>query len=490
MFGIMPLFWPMLFRHAITGIAITAPTAVSSVDLPTLPPGHYRTPPMGWRSWNLFEFAVDQTLLQAQVDCLTRVRPGNNGRSLLDLGYKSIGLDDGWQVCGPHGYHDKTTGKPIVNLTRFPDLRAMTAYARKKGVSMGWYHNNCGCHGSADVGREVEDAIATVAYGFEGIKVDSCGPETNMTTWRNALDAALAAQHGGPANLTRIHLENCRNYEYTRNVTMSSMCAFDTFRTTEDNSPDFLSIMGNLLTNAARPGSGAGGAGGLPVSHPGCFAYPDMLEITGSGSCAQDLSPGTCGHSSPERRVGGLDVNESRAHFGAWCIVSSPLILGHDLSDDKAYDAAWPIVSNTEALRINQVWAGDPGRLVGQGGGTMENLTLYHGARCECVWTGQTLPHWTAWAKRIEPHGRSVAVLVINNGDKELEEGSIAVSFAKLVGFPSSFSFSNETDVWSGRTRVLGHGAKNWQVPGALAPHSSYFAVLESSTISEGLVFI
>jgi len=61
------------------------------------------------------------------------------------------------------------------------------------------------------------------------------------------------------------------------------------------------------------------------------------------------------------RPVGGLDLNESKAHFGAWATISSPLTLGHDLTDDAAYDAAWPVVGNRDAIRVNQAWDGDPG---------------------------------------------------------------------------------------------------------------------------------
>lgn len=97
-------------------------------------------PPLGWRSWNYFEERVSQDLLQQQIDGLTRRRHGN--LSLWDLGYSSIGLDDGWQLCGPHGYHD-ANGDPVVNLTRFPNMSAMTAYARGKNVSMVRRHR---CH--------------------------------------------------------------------------------------------------------------------------------------------------------------------------------------------------------------------------------------------------------------------------------------------------------------------------------------------------------
>ena len=37
---------------------------------------------------------------------------------------------------------------------------------------------------------------------------------------------------------------------------------------------------------------------------------------------------------------------ESRSHFGAWCVVSSPLVLGLDITNDTKLDSVWDIISN------------------------------------------------------------------------------------------------------------------------------------------------
>ena len=47
-------------------------------------------------------------------------------------------------------------------------------------------------------------------------------------------------------------------------------------------------------------------------------------------------------------------VVEDRTHFGAWCIISAPLILGLDLRDDKEVDRVWDIITNKEAIAVNQ----------------------------------------------------------------------------------------------------------------------------------------
>ena len=72
------------------------------------------------------------------------------------------------------------------------------------------YANNCWCNeGTHPFARPYYEgnAKATVGYGFDAIKVDSCGPSTNITAWREALDAAAAA-----AGRPRVQMENCRNY--------------------------------------------------------------------------------------------------------------------------------------------------------------------------------------------------------------------------------------------------------------------------------------
>lgn len=63
-------------------------------------------------------------------------------------------------------------------------------------------------------------------------------------------------------------------------------------------------------------------------------------------------------------RISGGTIEWSRAHFGAWCVVSAPLILGLDLTDQKTLDTLVPFIMNKEAIKINQLWAGHPGRMV------------------------------------------------------------------------------------------------------------------------------
>ena len=165
-------------------------------------------------------------------------------------------------------------------------------------------------------------------------------------------------------------------------------------------------------------------------------------------------------------------------------MVSSPLVLGHDLADNKTYDAAWPVISNPEAIRVDQAYAGDAGRLVASATKELANLTVYHGAGCECVWPGQVLPQWTVWAKRLS--GDEAAALAINLSDETLPAATISIDAAKIFSngdvfdhAEGSVAFTRERDLWERRdapwSGMEARGA--WAVP-ELAPHSSYFATL------------
>ena len=108
------------------------------------------------------------------------------------------------------------------------------------------------------------------------------------------------------------------------------------FRTSGDIRPQWGSILSNLMTTVEF------NAG---LSGPGCYGYPDMLEV----GVSQMPARGSLNFLTP---------SETRTHFSAWCIVSSPLTLSHDLTNTSTMDAVWTIITNREALAVNDAWAG------------------------------------------------------------------------------------------------------------------------------------
>ena len=136
------------------------------------------SPPLGWRSWNLYGANVNQSLIQSIMKGMTSRKRNVNGKptSLCDLGYCDVGLDDNWQECGSPDaapgmhYHD-VDGNPIVNKDRFPSFKNMTDYAHSLGLTSGWYGNNCicsdHCNSTEQCDKQIkQDVAALFEYGF------------------------------------------------------------------------------------------------------------------------------------------------------------------------------------------------------------------------------------------------------------------------------------------------------------------------------------
>ena len=143
---------------------------------------------------------------------------------------------------------------------------------------------------------------------------------------------------------------------------------------------------------------------------------------------------------------GPLALTESKTHFGGWCVISAPLVIGMDVTDKAAVDAVWPILSNKAAIAVNQAWAGHPGRLVQEDPEDTQNS-------------------WQIWAKAMPGGGQ--AVFVVNRGTKTVD---VAVPLAS-VGLTGAAGYSAQ-DIWAGKS--LGKVTRTWKVS-ALTAHDSVF---------------
>jgi len=169
-----------------------------------LPPCHNQ----GWRSWNSFYADIDDEKIRRQVDALVEPQD-EDGTTLLSLGYREVGIDEGWEGCHPVHYPN---GTPAVDSTRFPDLAGLVAYGHSKGVRMGHYLNGCGCNEKVEKRINYEgDVRQVIAWGFDGVKIDSCGAQKNMTLYYELFNAT-----GTP-----ITIENCHraSHRTTRTCT-------------------------------------------------------------------------------------------------------------------------------------------------------------------------------------------------------------------------------------------------------------------------------
>jgi len=90
----------------------------------------------------------------------------------------------------------------------------------------------------------------------------------------------------------------------------------------------------------------------LSLAHPRARFAATPLLITFTPYSEVGVYNGPGGPSGDS----GLSFVEARSHMGAWCVVSSPLILALDMTNSTAVDAAWPIITNTEAIAVSQTY--------------------------------------------------------------------------------------------------------------------------------------
>ena len=403
------------------------------------------SPPLGWRSWNLYRNKIDQTKMMRIMDGMVkktrRLHPNsttllshNNNPlvSLCDLGYCDVGLDDMWQECNgpdsaPGMHYHAINGTPLVNTQRFPSLRNMTAHAHALKLTAGWYANNCDCHDTCRTPEECElqirgDVAALIDYDFDGLKIDGCGNETDLVLWNQVVTELTDRP---------LLLENCHNinvrFKPNRTLPPALGCPYHMYRTSFDIRNFYASIMSNLGTIEPYYHRNQ--------SYPGCWAYLDMLMI---GIPNEDTD-------SPDKY--GLSEAEMRTHFGAWAIVSSPLILSHDVNDQDVTNHVWDLISNTEVLEVNQAYVG------GDAGGlyhvSEEYVTLVHTGKYEWSNMSVSLPRHQYFAKplRLARGGSGgverVAVLLVNSGS---EASHMSINFHAVPGLEQSAQSLLATD--------------------------------------------
>ena len=54
---------------------------------------------------------------------------GRKNSSLADAGYKTMGIDEGWEGCGEgiNGTQHDAQGNPVINVKKFPDMSGLVA---------------------------------------------------------------------------------------------------------------------------------------------------------------------------------------------------------------------------------------------------------------------------------------------------------------------------------------------------------------------------
>ena len=236
--------------------------------------------------------------MEAVVNAIVKQRslPNGSTASLLDLGYARVGTDDGWQACGKgrsiprtpplpnngSGFHDDD-GNPLVNRSRFPDLKAMVDYGHARGVAMDFYVLNCICMDEYTLQADPDwaeqcyrgDAELLLDAGFDGVKIDNCGDDRGLGFqgrfhYLNASGKRLLIENSnqGDGNPMFPHT-NPAGPPRENPANGSSWCPYHMFRSGGDIGASFGNIMGKL--QFARPYLSPTQA----ISRPGCWAFPE-----------------------------------------------------------------------------------------------------------------------------------------------------------------------------------------------------------------------
>ena len=282
----------------------------------------FNPPIMGWSSWNAFLVDISEDIIKHQADLMVE-------KGLKDAGYQYINVDDGY-----FGKRDEN-GVMQANEKRFPNgMKPVADHIHSLGMKAGLYTDagtrTCGSLWNKDsigigagiYGHEPQDAQLYFGdWGFDFIKIDYCGGEVlgldekeRYTSIRNSIDKVNK----------NVSINICR-WAYPGTWAKD---AATSWRISGDINAHWNSlkyVVGKNLYLSAYAGNGH---------------YNDMdMMVVGFRN---------------NSRVGGsgLTPTEEEAHFGLWCIMSSPLLIGCDL--EKMPDSSLELLKNKELIALNQ----------------------------------------------------------------------------------------------------------------------------------------
>ncbi|MBV8812084.1 MAG: glycoside hydrolase family 27 protein [Acidobacteriaceae bacterium] len=288
------------------------PPNPAKISLPAAAPVAYnelaKAPPMGWNSWNKFANKVSDQLVRETADQMA-----SNG--MKDAGYVYINIDDTWEA-------NRDANGNIQTNSKFPDMKALTAYVHSKGFKIGIYSSpgpkTCaGYEGSFQ--HEEQDAKSYAEWGFDYLKYDWCSA-TQVYDY-HSMPAVYAKMGEALLHSGRPILFSLCQYGVLHVEKWGEKVGGNAWRTTGDISDNWKSMshIGFDLQLELAPYAG-----------PGHWNDPDMLEIGN----------------------GGMTDTEYRTHMSLWCLLAAPLLAGND--QRNMTPAIRDILENRELIAVDQ----------------------------------------------------------------------------------------------------------------------------------------
>lgn len=383
-------------------------------------------PPMGWNSWNYFgKKEINEKVVLEVIDVLV-------SEGLQKAGYEYVVVDGGWRDTVL-----ASNGELLVNKEKFPrGMKFLADYAHSKGLKFGLHttpgSHDCGMDKVGGWGLEAVHVKQMVEWGVDFIKLDRCRfsldenphyPRKDprwMSGWdkegNNILRAyttwsRLIRESGRPILLSA---SAYRFYDWYPELTQMGRTTGD-IKSIQTGGAVFDQENVNSVMTVAHKNNQY-----YKVAKPGYWNDPDML-VTGKQ---------------------GLTVEEQKAHFALWCIMTAPLFLGNDPRQMSKEEKA--IITNKEAIAVNQ----DPteqGRRI-----KLEGLT-------------------EIWAKKLKDG--SYAVLLLNRDAAEGKDITLRWSDLDLKGKKKVRNIYEQKDV----------GTYENSFSAKVAPHTALFLAFKKN---------
>lgn len=280
----------------------------------------WETPTMGWSSWNTFGHRISEQIIKSQATAM-------DSKGLKDAGFTYINIDDG-------AFKGRDSeGHLVIHPSRFPNgMKTVVDHIHSLGLKAGTYsdagYNTCASYHGGDV-----DGIGTGLYkhetqdinflfnelGFDFIKVDFCGGDP----WHNAdgLDLDEKERYTAIGEALKATGREGLRYNICRWAYPGTWVndVATSWRTTGDINVSWESIRNIIGENLYLSA----------YCRNGGFNDMDMLEVGR-----------------------GLSSEEDKTHFGMWCIMSSPLLIGCDMT--KINSTTLKLLTNPELIALNQ----------------------------------------------------------------------------------------------------------------------------------------
>ena len=394
-----------------------AARAARMLDAAKIPPAKDPKirPLMGWSSWNTFGVGISEGLILDTARAMA-----TNG--LKAAGYTYVNIDDGF--FWGHG----DDGVLRFHPERFPNgmkptVDGIHALGLKAGIYSDAGADTCGSiFGGGPGGRDgggvggglyghdaADCRLHFNELGFDFIKVDYCGGQRLKLDERTRYaEIASAIKATGR---TDVRLNLCR---WAFPGTWAADIA-ESWRTTKDIRANWQSVK-DLIGENLYLGA---------YARPGHYNDMDMLEV-GQQKGAMKSVFGKHGDT-------GLTPDEETTHFGMWCMLSSPLLIGCDVRTIPASTKA--LITNPYLLAMNQNDLGLQGYVVSREGDAYvlakDAVAPFGPARYVALYNGSDAEHvFTIRADALDLGGRIDAFDLVEMADVGCFEACVSVKVA------------------------------------------------------------